>query len=267
MNKFNKRVILFLILLSFFSLEAAKKSGAEILQERLENEKKDVSYRLKVVSEEEHAILLRILNLKMQMMKLRVLTKSGVWLKKQCPPFQSYCSIGYGMSTIYFKKYQQDISHDIANTEEQLQEIEAEKATLTKRVADLKKGFVSAGKKKKQFRVKIPELNGLFSCSKVRGWNPYRGVFIDKTDEISLPLSTVVDSVVEQNGTKMLTLDSGRFFISFAYVDKVFVKAGAQVAAGAKLFSGAKGNPLKEGTVLMFIAKKDTFIYPTFVCK
>ena len=237
-----------------------------MLNERLANEKKDISYRLQVVSEEEHSILLRILNLKMQMMKLQVLTKSGNWLKKQCPPFQPYCQKGYGMGSVYFKKYQQDVASDIAKTEQQLHEIEKEKKALSKRAADLKKGFVTE-EKSTQFRVKIPELNKLFSCSKLRGWNPYRGVFINKTENISLPLDSVVDSIVERNGTKMLTVDTGRFFVSFAYVDTVFVKEGRQVPAGTKLFNGAKGNPLKKDAVLMFIAKNSSFIYPAFVCK
>ena len=267
MNKFNKTVILFSVFLLAVSFVAAKKTGKEILFERLENEKTDVAYRLQVVSEEEHAILLRILNLKIQMMKLRTLTKSAGWLKESCPSFKERCLTEYGMVGIYFRKDQKDISRQIIDAEEQLKSIEDEKNHLNKRVADLKKGFVIDGEKQKPFRVKIPELKGLFSCSKLRGWNSYRGVFIDEAKDISLPIDSVVDSVVAYGGKTMLTLDTGTFFVSFAYVDKVFVKTGEQLPAGKILFSGSRGNPLKKETVLMFIAKNDLFIYSQFVCK
>lgn len=266
-SKFNNTLVLLVILFFSFVLFAERQKALELLRERLETEKKSVSYRLQVVSEEENTILLRILNLKIRMMKLRALTDSNDWLKMQCPPWKEHCFRGYGMGSVYFKKDQRDIVQHIANAEMRLKRVESEKKYLEIRVADLKKGLVVDSKKTVSFRTTIPQLQGLFNCSRLRGWNQYRGVFLDVTEALSLPLDGVVDSVVSIAGKKMLTIDTGLFFISFAYVDTVFVKQGEQISAKTKLFDGAKGNPLKKDEVLLFIVKNDKFVSAQFVCK
>lgn len=247
---------------------SAKKSLKEkIITERVDKEKEEVDYSVKVAQQEYEIIKKLALNSLLKKKKLMLLIRSSEYMKDNCIFFDTECRRIYSMSLVYLKSELKESTIDVSRMEKQLEKSHSRLELLKKKLDRLEKGFVF--KKERNFvKAVIPELKNAFKCVKKRGWNTARGIFV-KPDSINdMPFPVFVKDVIDLNaGSKMIIMEAGSYDLNFSYVKKPLIKKGEVVKMGQNILSGASGNPVESNTVLVFISKDGKFLNPSFMCQ
>ena len=250
-----------------FDIAAKKSLKEKIITERVDKEKEEVDYSVKVAQQEYEIVTKLALNSLLKKKKLMLLIKSSECMKDNCIFFDTECRRIYSMSLVYLKSELKDSTFEVSKMEKQLKESYNRLELLNKKLDRLEKGFVF--KKESNFvKAVIPELKNAFKCVKKRGWNTARGIFV-KPDSINdMPFPVFVKDVIDLNSSsKMIIVEAGSYDLNFSYVKKPLKNMGEVVKMGENIFSGASGNPIESDTVLIFISKDGKFLNPSFMCQ
>lgn len=273
MRKFSNSINLIAatVLLLLFALPlnvSGKKSLKEkIISERIKKETEELEYSVKIASQEHEIVTKLALNALLKKKKLKFLIKSSQHMKDNCIAFDLECRKLYSMSLVYLKSELKKSTEELTLLETQLKDSYSRLAQLKEKLERLKKGFVF--KKERSFvKAVIPELKDAFKCVKKRGWNTVRGVFVKPESINDMPFPVFVKDVVSLNSNaKMIIVEAGSYDLNFTYINKPLKKQGEVVKMGENLFEGASGNPVMQGTVLIFISKDGKFLNPSFMCR
>lgn len=266
---FDQGLLLFLLFFPFFvSAETGLPSLKEkILKERIEKEKGEVSFAVKVSEQELEVIQTLAFNSLLKYRKLQFLKKSSVFMKNSCISFDSECKKLYKMSIVYLES-------ELKTTKKELNEFEKLMNESSERLKNLKEKHELLEKgievETTEIRIKpvIPELFGAFQCSAVSGWNTSRGVFVTPAQINDLPIPVFVKDIVQLvSSGNVVMVEVGDFVVNFSYVKTPHVQKGEIVNIGKKLFTGASENPVMPGNILIFITKNGKFVNPVFMCK
>jgi hypothetical protein len=250
-----------------FDITAKKSLKEKIITERVDKEKEEVDYAVRVAQQEYEIVKKLAMNSLLKKKKLILLIRSSQHMKDNCIFFDTECRRIYGMSLVYLKSELKESTTDVSKMEKQLKESYNRLEMLKKKLERLEKGFVF--KKESNFvKAVIPELKDAFKCVKKRGWNTARGIFV-KPDSINdMPFPVFVKDVIDLNsGSKMIIVEAGSYDLNFSYVKKPLKNRGEVVKMGESIFSGASGNPVESNTVLIFISKDGKFLNPSFMCQ
>lgn len=270
MRKFSNLFKLLLLLIVSFQLSAQNGGTSlkkQIIDGRIEKEKGEVEYAVKVSKQEIEVIKTIAYNALLKHRKLQLLNKSSLFLKERCFAFDYECRKIYSMSIAYLKSSLIDSQKDMDELEKLFEESHNRLKKLEEKLAYLEKGvdietFPSTG------AAAIPELENLFACNSFNGWNTNRGIFVLPGTKTDLPVQVFVKDVIKINGSgSVMILEAGDYTLNISYVKTPDVTAGEIVPAGKKLFTGTAGNPIIPGSVLIFLVKKGKFINPNFMCR
>ncbi|MGI6395133.1 MAG: hypothetical protein ACOX2F_10485 [bacterium] len=239
----------------------------KILKERLEKEEKEVVFSIKVSEQEFDVVTAMAFNSLLKYRKLDFLKRASEKMKKECFFFNSECKKVYSMSIVYLES-------EMKNTQKELEEFETMLGDSDKRLSELKEklALIEQGVPVETAAIAlkpaIPELKNKFKCKNVAGWNPVRGIFVLPSElNNGLPFSAFVKDVVSlDSGGYGVVAEADKFTLGFNYVKTPSVKKEEVLNAGKKLFSGAKGNSVSPGNILIFITKNGKFIHPGFMC-
>lgn len=239
----------------------------KILKERIEKEKNEVSYALKVSQQELEVINTMALNTVLKYRKLDFLSRSSEIMKKKCLFFDLQCKKIYNMSIAYLKNEMKLTKKDLDEYELLRKESHARLNDLNEKMVLLEKGVeVETGSVK--IKPAIPELKNSYKCINEASWNSFRGIFVNSAEIKDLPFSVFIKDVVSLAcGGKVIMVEMGDLTVHFSYVKTPAVKKGEIVNIGKKLFTGSTGNPVKPGYILIFITKDGKFVHPGFMCR
>jgi len=239
----------------------------KIIRERMEKEKAEVVFAMKVNAQELEVAQKLAADSLLKYKKLVFLEKSSRIMKENCLSFDHECIKFYDISISYLNDELKKTKLELDGYEKILSESIGRKKILDEKMAMLEKG-VETEIASIKVKTVIPELKKYYKCSKKSSWNNARGVFITPEHASSLPFSTTVKSVdpMKKDGY-LLTAEHNGYLLNFAYVKSLNVKKDERAEANKKLFSDSAGNPVIPGEVLLFITKNNQFINPTFVCK
>ena len=239
----------------------------KIIRERMEKEKAEVVFAMKVNDQELETVQKLASDALLKYKKLLMLEKSSRIMKENCLSFDSECIRFYNISLAYLADEIHKTKNELDGYEKTLGESIERKKILDEKMAMLEEGVET---EITMIRVKtvIPELKKFYKCGKKNGWNNIRGVFLTPEEAASLPFPTVVKSVepMKKEGY-MLSAEHNGYSLNFAYVKSLNVKKDENAEARKKLFSAAAGNPVMPGKVLLFITKNNQFVNPAFVCE
>ena len=248
------------------SIHAGKSLKEKIISERIEKEKEELEYSVKVAQQEHDIVKKLALNSLLKKKKLKLLIRSSQHMKDNCIFFDTECRKLYSMSLVYLKSELQKSATDVSKMEKQLKESYNRLEELKKKLERLKKGFVFK-KERSYVKVVIPELKDAFTCVKKRGWNNVRGVFVKPESIHDMPFPVFVKDVVDLDNSKMIIVEAGSYDLNFTYVKKSLKSKGEVIKMGERISEGASGNPVEPGTVLIFISKDGKFLNPSFMCR
>jgi hypothetical protein len=239
----------------------------KIIRERMEKEKAEVVFAMKVNDQELEVAQKLASDALLKYKKLVFLEKSSRIMKENCLSFDSECIKFYDISIAYLADELHKTKLELDGYEKLLSESIERKKILDEKAAMLEKG-VETEIASIKVKTVIPELKKYYKCAKKSGWNNARGVFITPEQAASLPFPTTVKGVdpMKKEGY-MLTAEHNGYLLNFAYVKSLNVKKNENVESGKKLFSSAAGNPVINEKVLLFITKNNQFINPAFVCE
>jgi len=260
--------IIFIALFQLFPLLIFAQSAKErILKERIEKEKSEVSYAVKVSQQEQEVFKAMAVNTLLKLKKLDLLSRSSKIMKGNCLFFDKECRKIYNMSLAYLQNEIHLTKKELDDHEILLKESVIRLDDLNEKLALLEKG-IEVETESLRIPPAIPELKKGFKCEMEPGWNISRGVFINPSEIKDLPFQVFVKDVVSLKGDgKVVVVEAADILIHFTYVKTPYVKAGDILNMGKKLFSGSSGNPVKPGYVLIFITKNGKFINPGFLCR
>lgn len=239
----------------------------KIIRERMEKEKAEVVFAIKVNDQELETVQKLASDALLKYKKLLFLEKSSRIMKENCLSFDFECIKFYDISIAYLTDELKKTKIELNGYEKILSESIERKKILDEKMEMLEKG-VETEIASIKVKTVIPELKEFYKCEKKSGWNNLRGVFISPEQAATLPFPTVVKSIepMKKEGY-MLSAEHNGYLLNFAYVKSLNVKKDENSEAGRKLFSAAAGNPVIPGEVLLFITKNNQFINPTFVCE
>jgi len=246
----------------------AKKSLKEkIITQRVDKEKEEVDYAVRVAQQEHEIVKKLAMNSLLKKKKLKLLIRSSEYLKDNCIFFDTECRRIYSMSLVYLKSELKESVADVSRMEKQLKGSYNRLEMLKKKLKRLEKGFVF--KKESSFvKAVIPELKNAFKCVKKSGWNTARGIFVKPESINDMPFPVFVKDVIElKKGSNIIIVEAGSYDLNFSYVKKPLKNRGEVVKMGENIFSGASGNPVESDTVLIFISKDGKFLNPSFMCQ
>ena len=239
----------------------------KIIRERMEKEKEEVVFAMKVNDQELETVQKLATDALLKYKKLLLLEKSSRIMKENCLSFDHECIRFYDISLAYLADELHKTKNELDGYEKILGESIGRKKVLDEKMAMIEEGVET---EIASIRVKtvIPELKEFYKCGKKNGWNNARGVFLKPEEAAALPFPTVVKSIepMKKEGY-MLSAEHNGYLLNFAYVKSLNVKKDENAEAGRKLFSAAAGNPVIQGEILLFITKNNQFINPTFVCE
>lgn len=243
-------------------------SKKEILTERIEKEKGEVSYSVKVSKQELEVIKTISYNALLKHKKLLLLKNASMFFKSHCFVFDYECRRVYNMSIVYLESELMDSQKEIDEITGLFEESHDRLKKLEEKLVHLEEG-VEFDTVSTVYKSAIPELQKTFTCKSFQGWNSNRGVFISSALNTELPVQVFVKDVIkmENSSAFVIIVEAGDHSINFAYVRNVLVKKGDIVPSGRKLFTGSAGNPVIPDSALVFIIKKGKFINPSFICK
>ena len=257
---------LFSILLLFSILQAGESEKTRILRERLEREKSEVDYDMKVSEQEYDVTLLTAFNTLIKYKKLIFLEKSTRTMRESCLAFDDKCRRLYDMSLVYLKGEKEKTKALLDENERLLDEAVVRQNSLKEKLELLKKG-VKVEFKNIAIKPVIPELKSSFKCLQRRDWNPRRGAFVKAESAEKIPFDTVVSDVVALEKGFVISIVYGEYKLYYAYAGRPAVQPGERVISGTQIFSGADGNLNAPGYVLIFITKNGNFVNPGFMCR
>ena len=239
----------------------------KIIRERMEKEKAEVVFAMKVNEQEIEVAQKLTSDALLKYKKLLLLEKSSRIMKEHCPSFDTECKRFYNISLAYLADELKKTKGELDGYEKILGESIERKKVLDEKMAMLEEGVET---EIASIRVKtvIPELKNFYKCEKKNGWNNVRGVFLTPEEASSLPFQVLATGLVPmKRDGYLLTAEHNGYSLNFAYVKSLNVKKDETAEAGKKLFSAASGNPVIPGKILLFITKNDQFINPVFVCE
>lgn len=239
----------------------------KIIRERMEKEKAEVVFAMKVNDQELEVVQKMASDSLLKYKKLVFLEKSSRIMKENCLRFDSECIKFYDISIAYLSDELKKTKLELDGYEKLMSESIERKKILDEKMAMLEKG-VETEIASIKVKTVIPELKKFYKCAKKSGWNNARGVFIKPEQASFLPFPATVKSVepMKKEGY-MLTAEHNGYLLNFAYVKSLNVKKDERAEANKKLFSAAAGNPVIPGEILLFITKNNQFINPAFVCE
>ena len=240
---------------------------SKIIRERMEKEKAEVVFAMKVNDRELEVAEKLTTDALLKYKKLVMLEKSSRIMKENCVPFDFECIKFYDISIAYLTDELKKTKLELEGYEKILGESIERKKILDEKMAMLEKG-VETETASIEVKAVIPKLKKFYKCGKANGWNTARGVFITPDQASSLPFPAQVKGIspMKKEGY-MLTLEHNGYLLNFAYVSSLNVKKSDTADAGKKLFSSSAGNPVMQGKVLLFITKNNKFVNPDFVCE
>lgn len=239
----------------------------KIIRERMEKEKAEVVFAMKVNEQELEVAQKLTGDALLKYKKLLLLERSSRIMKENCISFDAECIRFYDISLAYLADELKKTKKELDGYEKILGESIERKKILDEKMAMLEEGVET---EIASIRVKtvIPELKNFYKCEKKNNWNNVRGVFLTPEEAPVLPFPVTATGLVPmKHGGYLLTAEYNGFSFNFAYVKSPIIKKDASVKAGTKLFSEASGNPVMPGKILLFITKNDQFINPSFVCE
>ncbi|MBP5202917.1 hypothetical protein J6253_09285 [bacterium] len=239
----------------------------KIIRERMEKEKAEVIFAMKVNDQELEVAQKLASDSLLKYKKLVFLEKSSRIMKENCLSFDSECIKFYDISIAYLLDELHKTKLELDGYEKILSESIKRKKILDEKMAMLEKG-VETEIASIKVKTVIPELKKFYKCAKKSGWNSARGVFITPEQAAALPFPALVKGIdpMKKEGY-LLTAEHNGYQLNFAYVKSLNVKKDETAEANRKLFSAASGNPVIQGKVLLFITKNNQFINPAFVCE
>ena len=239
----------------------------KIIRERMEKEKAEVVFAMKVNDQELEVAQKLTSDSLLKYKKLVMLEKSSRIMKENCLSFDHECIKFYDISLAYLADELRKTKLELDGYEKILKESIERKKVLDEKMEMLEKG-VETEIASIKVKTVIPELKKFYKCEKKSGWNNVRGVFINPEEAASLPFPVLMSGIspMKKEG-HLLTAEHNGYSLHFAYVRSPNVKKDETAEAGKKLFSAASGNPVIPGKILLFITKNDQFINPTFVCE
>ena len=239
----------------------------KIIRERMEKEKAEVVFAMKVNAQELEVAQKLAADSLLKYKKLVFLEKSSRIMKENCLSFDSECIKFYDISISYLNDELKKTKLELDGYEKILSESIGRKKILDEKMAMLEKG-VETEIASIKVKTVIPELKKFYKCAKKSGWNSARGVFITPEQAAALPFPALVKGIdpMKKEGY-LLTAEHNGYQLNFAYVKSLNVKKDETAEANRKLFSAASGNPVIPGKVLLFITKNNQFINPAFVCE
>ncbi len=259
--------LIFFASVNIFAQESHQSRRSKILSERIEKERAEIVYDLRVSQLEMQYLGNNYLNGLIKKQKLEFLIKSSEFMRDNCIPFDSRCRNLYNMSIAYLKDEIRVVERDLLEQENIISDAKNRVDSLTERLQYIEEGIVIE-EKERRVSAAIPELKKAFKCNRFRGWNHYRGVFIDPEDMNDLPFTMFVKDVVKLDlGGYLIALEAGEHIINFTYVEKPLVKKGEVTGMGSPVFQGSAGNPVMPDKVLVFINKNNRFVNPGFMCR
>lgn len=257
---------LFCFILIFSSVQAEESEKTRILRERLERERSEVDYDMKVAEQEYDVTLLTAFNTLIKYKKLIFLEKSTRTMRSSCLVFDDKCRRLYDMSLVYLKGEMKKTKAQLDENERQLDEAVGRQNSLKEKLELLKKG-VAVEFKNVSIKPVIPELKSNFSCMQRRNWNPRRGVFVKADSAEKIPFDTVVSDVVALEKGFVISMNYGEYKLYYAYAGRPLVQPGERVVSGTQIFSGSEGNLNAPGHVIIFVTKNGNFVNPGFMCR
>jgi len=239
----------------------------KIIRERMEREKAEVVFAMKVNDQELEVVQKLASDLLLKYKKLVFLEKSSRIMKENCISFDFDCIKFYDISIAYLNDELKNTKLALEGYEQILSESIGRKKILDEKMAMLEKG-VETEIASIKVRTVIPELKKFYKCAKKSGWNNARGVFITPEEAAALPFPVLASGIspMKKEGY-LLTAEHNGYLLNFAYVKSLNIKQNETAESGKKLFLAASGNPVMPGKILLFITKNNQFINPTFVCK
>ena len=239
----------------------------KIIRERMEKEKAEVVFAMKVNDQELEVVQKLASDLLLKYKKLVFLEKSSRIMKENCISFDFDCIKFYDISIAYLNDELKNTKLALEGYEQILSESISRKKILDEKMAMLEKG-VETEIASIKVRTVIPELKKFYKCAKKSGWNNARGVFITPEEAAALPFPVLASGIspMKKEGY-LLTAEHNGYLLNFAYVKSLNIKQNETAESGKKLFLAASGNPVMPGKILLFITKNNQFINPTFVCK
>lgn len=239
----------------------------KIIRERMEKEKAEVVFAMKVNDQELEVAQKLATDTLLKYKKLVFLEKSSRIMKENCLSFDHECIKFYDISIAYLSDELKKTKFELDGYEKILRESIERKKILDEKMTMLEKG-VETEVASIKVRTVIPELKKFYKCAKKSGWNNARGVFISPEQAATLPFQTIIKSVdpMKKDGY-LLTAEHNGYLLNFAYAKSLNVKKDESIEANKKLFSAAAANPVIPGEILLFITKNNQFINPTFVCE
>lgn len=264
-----KKFFSILLILSIFpqALLFGESAKNKIIRERMEKEKAEVVFAMKVNDQELETVQKLASDALLKYKKLLMLEKSSRIMKENCLSFDPECIKFYDISLAYLADELKKTKNELDEYEKILGESIERKKVLDEKMAMLEEGVET---EIASIRVKtvIPELKKFYKCGRKGGWNNIRGVFLTPEHAASIPVPTTVKSIEPmKNDGYLLSAEHNGYLLNFAYVKSLNVKKDDRAEAHKKLFSAAAGNPVLPGKILFFITKNNQFINPTFVCE
>ena len=231
----------------------------KIIRERMEKEKAEVIFAMKVNDQELEVAQKLASDSLLKYKKLVFLEKSSRIMKENCLSFDSECIKFYDISIAYLLDELHKTKLELDGYEKILSESIKRKKILDEKMAMLEKG-VETEIASIKVKTVIPELKKFYKCAS--------GVFITPEQAAALPFPALVKGIdpMKKEGY-LLTAEHNGYQLNFAYVKSLNVKKDETAEANRKLFSAASGNPVIQGKVLLFITKNNQFINPAFVCE
>jgi hypothetical protein len=222
---------------------------------------------LRVSMQEKQYLENTYINTLIKKKKVEFLIKSSQFMLKNCIPFDSRCRNVYNMSIAYLIDEKKDVKNELEEQKQIIVEAKERIDALQERLEYIETG-VNVEIESKAIVSIIPELSKSFKCQKLRGWNYYRGVFVDPDDIKDLPFTVFVKEISKlPDGGNVIALEAGDYTVNFSYVEKPLVKKGEVTGMGKPFFQRSAGNPVMPGKILVFIAKNKSFVNPVFMCR
>jgi hypothetical protein len=239
----------------------------KIIRERMEKEKSEVVFAMKVNDQELEVVQKLASDSLLKYKKLVFLEKSSRIMKESCLYFDFDCIKFYDISIAYLNDELKKTKLELEGYEQILSESINRKNILDEKMAMLEKG-VETEITSIKVRTVIPELKKFYKCAKKSGWNSARGVFVTPEEAATLPFPVFASGIspMKKDGY-LLTAEHNGYLLNFAYVKSLNIKQNETAEPGKKLFSATSGNPVMPGKILLFITKNNQFVNPTFVCK
>jgi len=261
--------LLFLFLFSsiIYGQESISSRRNRIVAERIEKEKSELTYDLRVTEQEKQYLENSYFNTLIKMKKVEYLIKSSEFMRENCVLFDSRCRNVYSMSIAYLADEKKSVSKELEESRQIIVDVKERIDSLNNRLTYIDEGVVIEEKAQGIASV-IPELKNAFKCTNFRGWNYYRGVFVKAEEIRDIPFTMFVKDVVKlDSDSYLISFNAGEYTVNFSYIKQPLVKKGELTGMGKAFFKESAGNPLLKDNILVFITKNNRFVNPGFMCR